>query len=251
VTTALDILTDSLNLIGVYSPGEPLSAADEAQALTRLNDMLDSWSNESLICWANVEQSTVFVPGKMQYTIGLSGGADIALIRPLSLRIGVGAAYVQDFNGNNYLMEVVPQYRWNQIGNRNSLTTQSNFPDTLFYNPQYPLGILNVFPAPTIGYTMYWDSYLQLADFANAATAFSAPSGYLKAMKDVLALELWPYFKQDSTNPPQWLLQAAKKSKGNIKRLNGSKENIANFDPEIIRSGQSSVFNVYTYNYSR
>jgi hypothetical protein len=45
-------------------------------------------------------------------------------------------------------MEVVPRDKWNQIGNRSSTIT-SQIPSVLFYDPQFPLGVINVFPDAT------------------------------------------------------------------------------------------------------
>lgn len=241
-TTALDIITDTLNWMNVYAPGEPISAADQAQSLTRLNDMIDSWSNESLTCYAILEQTGVLIPGKYQYTIGTSGGADFNMTRPIRLIKTYGSVYIVDTNGNRYNLEVVERDSWNMIGN--IINVNSNFPNTIFYDPQFPLGILNVFPVPNIGYTMHWDSYLQLTEFPLQTTQVTLPPGYNKALKDNLALELWPYFKPAGSMPTALMVKTAYVSKGNVKRSN-YRLNMALFDPEIVRTG-SPVFNIYS-----
>ena len=92
--TAQDMIYESLRLMAVYAPNETPTDADVEQGLTCLNDMLDSWSNESLSCFAILEQSGTVVAGKSSYTIGPSG--DFNLTRPLRLIEGPGAAYSQD-----------------------------------------------------------------------------------------------------------------------------------------------------------
>ena len=240
MTTAQDIIQDALERIKVYAPGETISDADAERALTRLNDMLDSWSNESLACFANVEQSSALTIGKNSYTIG--SGGDFNVTRPLDILVGPGAAYLQDSNGNNFDVNVVTQDRWNQIGNRGTTIT-SNIPDTLFYDPQYPLGTINIFPTPNLAYMLFWDSRLQLTEFSTLTTTASLPPGYLKALKDNLAIEVWPYFKADGSSPSQDLIAAAMQSKGNIKRTN-MKPVIATYDPAIVSRG-SSTYNIY------
>jgi hypothetical protein len=237
--TAQDIITDALSLLSVVDPNTPALAADLALGLTKLNDMVDSWSNESLACYAVLEQSGTLVPGQSSYTIG--PGGNFNMTRPLRINGGPGTAYTQDVNGNNYGIEVVDRVRWNQIGNRSSTVT-SNFPDTLFYDNQYPLGIINIDPTPNIAITMYWDSYLQLTEFANLATAMSLPPGYKQALGTNLAILLKPYYIDAPIDPV--LVQLAMESKGNVKRAN-KRNTVSVYDSEIVSRAAVS-YNPYT-----
>jgi hypothetical protein len=274
MTTANDLITDVLVKMKRYAPGQAINAVDSAWCLTALNDMLDLWSNESLVCFANLEQSFALVPGVNQYPIGptagylstttfigstgsggaagtyalgLAGGGGtgaagtytiaasgklasinitsggqsytsapvfsfpsggivgatatgliigIAGSRPLSILTGPGAAYLNDSNSNRYGINVFEQDQWNQIG---LLTEQSQLPNILFYDPQFPLGIINIFPMPSAAYTVYFDSRLQLSDMT-LFQVFSLPPGYQAAIKDGLFLRLWNDYKQG--DPP-------------------------------------------------
>ncbi len=245
MTTALDIIQDSFERIGVYAAGETVASADAARALAVLNDLLDSWSNESLICYAVSEQTATLTPGVSQYLIGTqpvlagnagnyivastgnyitdsamgnyapAGAVTWTLTRPLRILDAPGRAYLQDANQNNYPLQVVERDQWNLIGTRN---IQADIPDTLFYDPQYPLGIINVFPIPTVGYQMFWDSYLPLQEFASLAQQMNLPAGYAMALKTNLAAELWPFFKAGDVPPPTQ--RAAMKSLAAVKRTN-------------------------------
>lgn len=238
--TALDMITDALQGIGVYAPGEPITAADSELCLQRLNTMVDSWSNESLLTYAILEQSGTLVPGQRQYTIG--AGGNFNMTRPLRIIESPGSTYVVDANGNRYNLEVVPRNRWNLIGNLDQVT--ANFPNTLFYDPQYPLGIINLYPKPNIGWTLYWDSYLQLSDFSELTTQLTLPPGYQAAIQDNLAVELWRFFKPDNAAIPPTTLAIASRSKGNVKRTN-VREMLANYDPELVSRANGS-YNIYT-----
>lgn len=240
--SALDLITDALQGIGVYAPGESISAADSSLCLQRLNTLIDSWSNESLLTYAILEQNFLLVPGKYQYTIGTSGGADVNQTRPLRIIASPGSCYVLDANGNRFNLEVMPKDRWNLIGNIAQVT--ANFPNTLYYDNQYPLGVINLYPIPNIGWTLYFDSYLQLADFAGLNTAMTLPPGYQAAIQDNLSVEIWRFFKPDNVPIPPSTLAIAARSKGNVKRTN-QRENIANYDPELIRRASGS-YNIYT-----
>ncbi len=228
-TTAVQIITGALQLLGVYDPSEGLTGADSELGMAVGNDMLDSWSNESLSCYAIQEQSFPLVPGKQSYTIG--PGGNINQTRPLRIIGSPGSCYVQDGNGNNYNLNTVTRQRWNMIGNRDPSVVTSNFPDTLFYDPQFPLGVLNFNPTPSSSYTAFIDSYLQLTDFATLASVVSLPPGYVMALKTNLALCLKPYFVDGQVDPA--LTAAAQVSKANIKRTN-TRPNVSIYDGAIV-----------------
>ena len=89
---------------------------------------MDQWSTQPYACFANVEQSFPLVVNKGSYTIGTSGGADVAIARPLKIQTGYGAAYIVDSNQYRYPVEVVEQDRWNQIG---TLAINSQIPSAI------------------------------------------------------------------------------------------------------------------------
>lgn len=241
MATFTDVYTDAFQKVHYYAPGEPIDDADAELALRVANDMLDSWSNETLSCFAILEQSLVLQPGVGQYTIGPGGSVNSA--RPLKLIEGPGSAYTMDTNGNRYGMEVVPRDKWNMV--TSNTLVDANVPIYLFYDPQFPLAFLNFWPIPNIGWTAYWDSYLQLTDFSVLSSAFSFPPGYKKAIQDNLAVELWPYcFRNKPID--SLLVEIASRSKGNIKRTN-IRENIAVYDRALTVNG-TPTYNVYTDN---
>ncbi len=242
MATFIDIMTDAYQKIGYYAPGEVISDADAEMALRVANDMLDSWSNESLTCFADLTQSVVLVPPIAQYSIG--PGGVINSTRPIKITEGPGAAWLLDTNGNRYGIEVVPYDRWIMV--TSSTTVNSNCPDFLWYDNQYPLGFLNFWPVPNINWTAYWTSRLQLTDFSALSGAVSFPPGYKKAIQDCLAVELFPYcYKGDQ--PPSIIVNLAQRSLGNIKRAN-IRENIAIYDSSIVRTG-NTTYNIYDDNH--
>lgn len=68
--TALDLITAALRRINSYQPGEQLSDADANDALSTLNDLLDSWSNEKLHVFGTQESVLQWINGQFQYKIG-------------------------------------------------------------------------------------------------------------------------------------------------------------------------------------
>ncbi|MDE2439731.1 MAG: hypothetical protein KGP14_01810 [Betaproteobacteria bacterium] len=241
MTTARDLIQASLEQLGVYSSGETVSDADIERGLWVLNGMLDAWSIESLMCFAILEQSGALVPGKTAYTIGTGGNFNMS--RPQDIIEGYGAAYLQDALGNNFPVNVVQKDQWNGIGNR---TTTSNIPDTLFYDSQMPLGIINIFPTPLLNYTLFWDSYTPLTQFANLSTVMNFPPGYQDAIQFNLTVRMKPYFNGAQLDPD--IKELARETKGNIKRAN-IKPVEAVYANEIVAKGAGS-YNIYRDNRS-
>lgn len=237
MANAREVIQDAFESLRIYSPGESVLDADMSRGFAVLNDMLGSWSNESLTTFATLEQSLIFTPGKFQYTIGVGG--DLDTTRPLRIRHGFGAAYILDTSGNRYPLTVIQQDWWNLIGN--ILQVNANIPQYLYYDPQNPWGILNFYPIPNVGYTAFWDSYLQFERFGSLEVHVSLPLGYVMAIKRNLALELEPYYPNAVVSPK--LQKAAETSKGNVKRTN-FRETIAKYDAELV-SKSRATYNVY------
>ena len=242
--TAKDLVFGAYCMLGYYAPNESMNAYDAALGLQQLNLMLDSWSNESLMCYAILEQSFPLVPGKSSYTIGLNGGADVNQQRPIRIIEGPGSAYLQDTNQNNYRVDVVTREQWNQIANRGN-TVVSDIPDTLFYDPQMPFGVINIWPNPTLGYTLFFDSFQQFTDVSNGAQVLTLPPGYGLATMSNLAVQLGPFLKNALVSED--VKKIARDSKAAVKRSN-KRNNVAQFDKEITKAEQPN-FNIYSGRY--
>lgn len=241
-----EIIVNALNELQVYSPGEQVTLIDLARGLQTLNVMLDSWSTENMSCFYVLEQQIVLVPSVAQYTIGPGGTIDTSQggQRPIRLIDGPGSAYVQDSMGNNYPVAVVQKAQWNAIGNR--VVTNSNFPDTIYYDPQFPTAFLNVFPVPNQNNTLFFDAYAQLSQFSSLDVDINLPPGYAEALQKNLALGLKPYFPIAVLDPQTVRLAAI--SKANIKRANSGTP-ITTYDGELVPSAPGT-YNIYTDGYN-
>ena len=201
---------------------------------------MDSWSNERLMSYEIAETSFPLQVGVNQYTIGTGG--TINTTRPDDIL----QAYVQDTGNNNYGLRIVPRDKWNQIGNRGSTIT-SQIPNTLFYDPQYPLGVINIFPYPLVAYTVFLDMSLQQSQFSGLTTALSLPPGYEMAIVLNLAVNL-SNVSGIPVPPPspggKSLFMRADEAKGNIKRTN-LPEIIADYDNAIV-SHANATYNIYS-----
>jgi hypothetical protein len=246
--SGLDIITDSLEKIGVYAPGETIPDADAARGLIILNDLLDMWSNDSTAVYCNTTQNFTMIAGQTSYTIGTTGSPDINAPRPLAILDDPGTVGVIDGSGFNYPVRVIQQEEWNQIAAKNIEFVQSTIPLVIFYDPQYPLGVINIYPAPAAGYQMYFIYRYILTDLTLTGQV-SLPQGYMRAIKDNLAELMWPYWYTLRTDPlPPNIIRDAKRSLDAIKRQN-RKQIIAGID-SILNRGNSSTYNIFTDTYS-
>lgn len=235
--TANDIIKRAMQALGILGRTESPSAGESGDALIVFNAMLDSWSNgEDLMSFVVLERNFTLVVGTASYTIGT--GATINQVRPGD----ISQAYIRDSIGNNFLMDIVPRDQWNQIGNR---TVTSQIPDTLFYDPQYPFGVINIFPIPLLSYTLFFDSTQDQVDFASLTQALSMPPGYERAYVMNLAVELMGAGFPCMLDEKQLarLVNNASDSKANVKRRN-IKEVVSDYDEAIV-SQPSSTFNIY------
>jgi hypothetical protein len=82
-TTAGDQINGALRLIGQLAEGETPSAATSQDALTAMNQMIDSWSTERLAVFSTQDQVFSWLPGFISRTLGPTG--DFVGNRPILL----------------------------------------------------------------------------------------------------------------------------------------------------------------------
>ena len=241
---ASDLITRAMKALQALGATEVPTAAEANDGLTALNALLDSWSLEGLNTYEVLERSFGLQIAKSSYTIGVTGSPDINSTRP----IAITQAYIQDANSNNFPMTILSRDRWNLIGNRGA-SIQSQIPDTLFYDPQFPLGVINIFPSPLLTYTLFFDSALNQVTFATLTTNLSMPPGYERAMVYNLAVEINSMFgiPIPPSGPGQKnITQLAQESLGNVKRANIT-EVVSEYDGAIV-SRSYATYNIFRDN---
>lgn len=205
MTTARDLITRSLRLIQVFSQGEALPSADAADGLEALNDLLGSWSNEANLAFHEKDDSLTLT-GATSYTVG--SGGDLDTTRPLRIT----GAYVRQ-NGNDYALTIVGNRWWDRVTDKDA----TGRPEYLYYEAEFPLGVVNLWPVGDSSYTLFFSSWKQLPSFTNLSDTVSLPPGYERAIAYNLALELAPEYERD---PRPAVVEIARQAKRNIKSTN-------------------------------
>lgn len=189
---ASDIITDTLQDMGVYAPGEQISDADMARGLVVLNDMIDQWQNEGVFVFSLTTNTINLANGVQSYTIG--PGA----VRPDRIQSGPGAASLVN-GGTTTLVKVVSRMEWTAI---QGVSPGGGIPDTLYYDPQYPVGVLNVAPVPNVsGMVMTYYARSPFYSFASYTTSASFSQGTVDGLKSNLSISLKPYFSSIQLDP--------------------------------------------------
>lgn len=213
MATALDIITDALQNIGVYSPGEQLGAADSATGLTVLNDMIDQWQEEYIPVYVLSNATANLTSGNATYTVG--AGGNFAIARPIAIQFGPSAANCTIANVTSPV-NVVSQNEFEQIESKGNVT---GTPLYAFYDPQYPTGVLNINPAPasTSG-NITVSAWVPAATLTTLSTANTFASGAIRALKTNLAIRLHPYFLDSQIS--QAIMLEAMESKNALEYTN-------------------------------
>ena len=209
--TGNDLIASSLRLIGVLASGETPTGAEGSDALSVLNNMLDSWNAEHLAVFRETITEHTLTASTHTYTMG--SGGDIDVTRPAKIeRVSI----VNLSNASQPLelpIEVLDEDKWQRIPVKD---IESSLPSVVFDNKAFPLRSLRFWPTPSVEVKtrIYW--WTPLTAFTLAADN-TFPPGYEKAIRYNLAVDLAPEFGR--TVPVAVAFQADK-SMGIIKRMN-------------------------------
>jgi len=230
MATAQEIIEDALADIGAVDPLETLTANEAAHGLRKLNELLESWSNESLAVYQILQEGFATVAGTGSYTIG--SGATWNTTRPLRIE----SAFLRDSAANDTPLAVLNREEYDSI----PLKTTQYRPEELFYYPTAAQGTVYLRGVPDAVYTVYLNSHKQLQSFTALTTTVVLPPGYLRAIKSNLALDLAPGY-----NKTQSVLLAAiaRDSKAAIKRINSRTPKLKVADTAFHGEGHSG-FNI-------
>lgn len=203
MATALTLIKKAMQKAGILTKSQVPDSDEASDALDTLNDMLSSWSNDSITIYGRVTESFALTSGQATYTIG--SGGDFNTIRPIKIieahtRLG----------STDYPMALVSDTIFQQISYKNTGST----PQYFNYTNEYPLATINLYPKPPGGYTMFITSEKELEQFT-LSEVVTLPPGWQRAIIYNLAVELQMEYGQ-APNP--LLLKIAGESKGQISR---------------------------------
>lgn len=202
--SAQTLITNAFQSINVYAAGQSLASTDSAVGLSVLNMLLDEWANENIFVQQYTATAITLSSAKASYTIG-PVGADVTAPRPSNIEYGPGAASVV-VSATTTAVNVVSQIEWASIY---SISPGVGTPDTLFYDPTYPKGTLNVSPTPNAVGTLTFNAASVLSSFPTLGTTANLALGVQNAIQNNLALDLLPYYRSTAQPNPRTMADAA------------------------------------------
>lgn len=206
MTTARDIITKALQKNGVLTSNDGLSGDEVVDGLFNLNAMLESWANDSLLCYATVLESFDLVSGQADYTIGTGGDFDTA--RPMKIL----SAFIRQ-GETDYPLSIVNAVDYDNLAEYKEITT--GIPEAITLNGGFPLNTITFYYVPSGGLKFFLRSEKYLTNIPTLDTVIQFPVGWVKALIDNLAIEEAPNYGQPLTES---LVMSANKSIGAIKR---------------------------------
>jgi len=235
-TSAGDQINGALRLIGQLAEGETPSAATSDDALTAMNQMLDSWSSERLSVFSTQDQVFTWPANQKSRTIGPTG--DFVGNRPVLLD---DSTYFRDpANNISFGIKIINQQQYDGIAVK---TVTSTYPQVIWVNMDMPNMDMYIYPVPTKALEWHFISVTELVEPATLATTLVIPPGYLRAFRFNLACEIAAEF---GVEPSATVQRIAMASKRNIKRINNP-DDVMSMPYSIIATRQR--FNVFSGNF--
>jgi hypothetical protein len=235
-TTAADQINGALRLIGMLAEGEVPSAATSQDALTALNQMIDSWNTERLSVFSTIDQVYNWQPNIRTITMGPTG--TFVAERPILMD---DATYFRDASTNvSYGIKLINNEQYNNIAVK---TVTSTYPQLMWVNMTYPNVEIYVYPVPTKVLEFHFVSVRPLTTPAALDTDLTFPPGYLRAFRYNLACELAPEF---GVEPSPQVQRIAMYSKRNLKRINNPDDVMAMPAALLVNRPR---FNIFTGNF--
>ena len=236
MASAGDQINRALRLLGVLAEGETPSAAVSTDALTALNQMIDSWNTERLSIFNTIDQTFTWPAGEIQRHLGPTG--DFVGVRPVLLD---DSTYYRDPGTNvSFGIKFINQQQYDGIAVK---TVTSTYPQVMWINMEYPNIQMTIYPKPTRELEWHFISVQELDQPATLATELSFPPGYLRAFTYNLAMEIAPEF---GVEPSPQVKRIAMTSKRNLKRINNT-DDVMSMPYSLVATRQR--FNVYAGNY--
>jgi len=236
MTTAGELINGALRLIGMLAEGETPSAATSQDALTAMNQMIDSWNTERLSVFSTQDQIFIWPNNQVHRTLGPTG--DFAGNRPVQLD---DSTYFKDpTTGISYGIKIINQQQYDGIAVK---SVTSTFPQVMWINMEYPNIDMYVYPVPTKALEWHFISVEELTQPATIYTQLTFPPGYLRAFRYNLACEIAAEF---GVEPSPQVSRIAMTAKRNLKRINNP-DDIMSLPYSIV--GTRQRFNIFAGNY--
>lgn len=223
-TTAGTIIRNALILNKAVGADQTVTASEENDCLSMLNDFLEELSTETQGVYASLNQTFSTVAGQSTYTIGSGGNWNT--VRPVRINDPVICTY----QGIDFPVWSWDQETYNLVGLK---TQQQPIVQQYVYVNSYPLGNVILWPVPSevVSITMTIDTIL--TQISSAAASYSMPPGYVTMLTNNLSVITAPMFGKEAPMPVQ---RKAMETLAKIKRAN-KRSPVSRMDGALVDPG--------------
>jgi hypothetical protein len=218
-TTAYDLIKGAMRKVGITAAGDTPTPDEANDALSDLNDLIESMNLDNLAVWGSASTAFTTVAGQATRTIGPTG--QFVGDRP----VRVTNAYCT-FGGVDYPIEIIGQEEYDNIILK---TQQSQIIERMAYVNDNPNGLLYMWPVPQSAIPIVIGIDRLITTVASTATVMTFPPGYLKYMMFELGIALAPEY---GVSPMPDVVKYASTTRAALKRANKLKRK-AYFDPAL------------------
>lgn len=199
MTTAHDIIQDSLELLQVYAPGEAASPPDIARGFVALGRMVDAWAEEKLAVTQVVAINGTLNSGQTFLSV------QVPNFRQVAWAYGPGQGSVTVPGPTTTALNVVSAIEFAVLAGSapGSGTPIIAWPDVSLF----PFQNVNFAPTPNVNNTQVTINQLTgLASFASILGVYALGLGVQDALVTNLAIALKPYFPTAKLAPETMIL---------------------------------------------
>lgn len=244
--TWVDLITDSLQEIGAYAPGDTISAPVMDVSTRRLNYLIDEWNALRRFAYNVGFTLYTLAPNHQPTLLGPNLTAPDwptpnASARPPSI---IGADLV--LNTSNPATDLPINIRDDKwwLEQRTKAIT-STVPTNLYYSPDWNIGgvgagALYFWPIPTVAYQVRLEFGVWVGQVSDITQPFTAPQAYPKALMLTLAEDLTTVLGRAM---PATLPQRALKARTALQTNNMTSPRISSADYGAGRGNSRSGFN--------
>jgi hypothetical protein len=176
MTTAQQIITDAYHEAQVIDEIESPNGSQSSRGLRWLNRIVSLLSNKNVSIPYSTSENFEVSSLSASYTMGSGGTASTARAKKIL------NAFVRDSGGIDRQVRIVSEQDYNLLGDKDL----SGCPYLLFYDPVYPVGIINLYPQPDTSYTVYIESQKDLQSTLSFGTSLTLTPDY----EDLLVTQL-------------------------------------------------------------
>lgn len=191
ITTPVDLISLALKTAGVIGVGQTPDAADTFDCFLILNAMIAQWNRQRYLIYT-LEDVGFVSTGAQSYTVGIGGQFNIPRTDSLE------TCYVRLLTGSptnpfDYpLTRIYSREDYSDI----TLKYMTAFPGAYYFDSEYPMGDLYVWPIPAAGqfeiHIVVKDWILQ---FPSLTTPINLPPEYIDALLWNLSVRIRPLFQ--------------------------------------------------------